>query len=903
MSPRRNKDSQIFFNQSFDKKRLKALISWVFKSSGEAEALKAIDLLKETGFRYATKAGISIGLHDLTTPIQKSWLISESQLSMNTTNRDFSRAKITATERSQRIIDTWHRASESLSKQVVDYFSIYDRFNPVYIMALSGARGNFSQVRQLIGMRGLMADQQGKIVNFPIQSNLREGLTLTEYFISCSGARKGLVDTALRTADTGYLTRRLVDVSHHVVVKKLRCNTARGIAFGPLQSYNKVLLSLKERLVGRVLAENVALQGFALDNFSKSYSTAVHVHVLFSEGDAKQTQPQPQIIAEKDKEISLELASKIVQVRDKVYLRSPLTCGFTHTVCQLCYGWSISQGSLVALGDAVGVIAAQSIGEPGTQLTMRTFHTGGVFSGDLLQEIRAPHPGKICFSKAFQGLLIRTAHGRIAFLSKTQGSLILSNNHNNKSCTLRDNSFFSDIPIPAFTMLFVRQGEKVEVNQLLASFSIRTKEGNQPIKTEQTVFAQLTGRVIEDCSGRFYTKQLKESALLLNSLQEQIPFCKQKLSHGCRAKKNVLARYMSFTSTLPRRKLWSTYSPQKVERLFRLQGLYVPATKGNTEGDARTRRSLQDLGFVRFRQDSSSRCTSSLRVRRENGVTRWNCKTKICNWFLRTNRTPYSKTFSRDLIFSRTLAKRFRKGITSTLLCKQILNRLKKKTSFSTWKSQILSSHKREDLEDDVCKDIEPVRSGRLGFLKILSTRLGATLDYRSPIKSFTLSSVKEERIESLKKGIDYTNLGLALQSFNFLSFINKIESYEQLFLPSGQKIVSKENRFWSSQRWIPKEFTFGKRKPCFCNAPAFRNRFVTSRAFRNQTSVERKALDEPVKPSFASSYKVEDLEFSFSNFAARYLHPEFVKENRFFLQTIAEYGDIVDETYRHKSL
>ena len=221
--------NSIFFNHSFEKKRLKALISWIHKTFGEKEALRVVDELKTTGFINATRAGLSIGLHDLITPPEKPLLISKAQVAMNKTDQDFKGGKITATERSQRIIDTWHRTSDTLRKQVVDYFNTYDQLNSVYIMALSGARGNFSQVRQLIGMRGLMADPQGQIISFPIRSNFREGLTLTEYFISCSGARKGLVDTALRTADTGYLTRRLVDVSHQVVIKRVACNTSRGI--------------------------------------------------------------------------------------------------------------------------------------------------------------------------------------------------------------------------------------------------------------------------------------------------------------------------------------------------------------------------------------------------------------------------------------------------------------------------------------------------------------------------------------------------------------------------------------------------------------------------------------------------------------------------------------------------
>nr|YP_010732357.1 RNA polymerase beta'' subunit [Polulichloris maxima]WDY13271.1 RNA polymerase beta'' subunit [Polulichloris maxima] len=668
------KENSIFFNHSFDKKRLKALISWVFKKYGELEALKVLDILKSTGFQYATKAGISIGLHDLTTPTTKSWLISESQQSMNTTYRDFISAKITATERSQRIIDTWHRASESLSKQVVDYFGIYDTFNPVYIMALSGARGNFSQVRQLIGMRGLMADQQGKIVNFPIRSNLREGLTITEYFISCSGARKGLVDTALRTADTGYLTRRLVDVSHHVVVKRIRCNTDRGIAFKDLQSYNKILLSLKERLVGRVLAENILLTD--------------------------------KLLAKKDKEINTQLALDITRHRNQVFIRSPLTCGFTHEVCQLCYGWSISQGSLVSLGDAVGVIAAQSIGEPGTQLTMRTFHTGGVFSGDLLQEIRAPYAGKIEFSKAFQGLLIRTGHGRIAFFSKTSGFLILRKDSKESP---------HSIPIQPFTMLFVRQGEKVEKNQLLGEASIQKKEGNQPIKTEQILFAELSGRIIEDCSGKTYLKYLKESSLLVD----------------------ILRNYMSRKSML---------------------------------------------------------CKKEPRKPIEINV---DAKENIC-------------------------------------------------------KTQLLTSYKVEDLESDLFRYIEPVKSGRLGFLKILATRIGSTFNYTSPIK------FKNE----------------VFQSF--------YQDFDSQYLRNASKVWLKQNLKHTSPECTEnaKQSILGMSTSSFALAKRF------AKAKPTLLPLSRICFFEAKQTSYGSPVSI--------NSAKKYLHPEYIKENRFFLQTIAEYGDII---------
>ena len=572
--------NSIFFNHSFEKKRLKALISWIHKTFGEKEALRVVDELKTTGFINATRAGLSIGLHDLITPPEKPLLISKAQVAMNKTDQDFKGGKITATERSQRIIDTWHRTSDTLRKQVVDYFNTYDQLNSVYIMALSGARGNFSQVRQLIGMRGLMADPQGQIISFPIRSNFREGLTLTEYFISCSGARKGLVDTALRTADTGYLTRRLVDVSHQVVIKRVACNTSRGIVLkalqtGPVGGSNKTMLPLKDRLIGRVLAEDIKipnvmfedstttegcrliinpegvddstrysatqssklefkperapnstttlnettrslgvarllslrtsvsehpkkLEHFAETEFGnrnsvpgKSSPNSTFREARVTEGAQSTNSSQTKVstrfskLAARDSEISPDLAFKIACLRDRVIVRSSLTCACIHEVCQLCYGWSLSQGKLVSLGEAVGVIAAQSIGEPGTQLTMRTFHTGGVFSGDLLQDIRAPHAGKVFFPQALQGLLVRNAQGQIAFLIKTPGALLLDDG---KSQVTR-------IQLEAATMVFVRQGEVIESNTIIGELAVMTKEGNQPIKSRQTLFAEFGGRV------------------------------------------------------------------------------------------------------------------------------------------------------------------------------------------------------------------------------------------------------------------------------------------------------------------------------------------------------------------------------------------------------------------------
>jgi len=511
--PKKEDLDPLFFNYSFDKNRLKALILWSLTNNGEKATLDLVEKFKNIGFEYATKAGVSLGIDDLKIPPNKRWLLSRAEFNIQSAEMQYQQGNLTAVEQFQHLIDTWHRTSENLKQSVVKHFRSTDVLNPVFMMAFSGARGNISQVRQLVGMRGLMSDPQGQIIDFPIRSNFREGLTLTEYVISCYGARKGVVDTALRTANSGYLTRRLVDVSQHVVIWLFNCQTRRGIFLTDMKEGGKIILSLKDRLVGRVLAEDI----------------------------------HP--IAFRNQQVSKELASKIVPLKNTVLIRSPLTCNVKNSVCQLCYGWSLSQGILVPLGEAVGILAAQSIGEPGTQLTMRTFHTGGVFSGDVMDEIRAPYKGIIDFSETLQGRLIRTSHGKIAFLTKVNGLLRIKrciplNAEQNltnispdsprtpfitktgdngfekeKKETLKSKNLKSSMPllaahreknkkteiledikidIPASTVLFVRQGEIVFEEQLLAEISSMSNQTNERIKAKHNLSSELEGKLFFD---------------------------------------------------------------------------------------------------------------------------------------------------------------------------------------------------------------------------------------------------------------------------------------------------------------------------------------------------------------------------------------------------------------------
>ena len=391
------KNSTFFFNRCFDKTRLKNFILWFFNKYGANETVKLVENLKNVGFEYATKTGISLGIDDLKIPLIKSENIKETEEKIKKIELNFQKGNLTEIERKQQFIEEWNFASDKLKTSVVQFFKATNIFNSIYMIAFSGARGNISQVRQLIGMRGLMVDPQGEVLEFPIRSNFREGLNLTEYIISCYGARKGVVDTALRTATSGYLTRRLVDVTQHVIIGKQNCKTTHGIKFASLIDGNKIILPLKNRLVGRILLDDI-------------FETC------------KKTKRKKKI-GEKNQEISSKLALKLTRSKKSILLRSPLCCSSKNFICQLCYGWSLAHSTIVSIGEAVGVLAAQSIGEPGTQLTMRTFHTGGIFTGGIIDQIYAPFNGKIEYLDILQGKLIRTLNGQIGFLSKIKGRI------------------------------------------------------------------------------------------------------------------------------------------------------------------------------------------------------------------------------------------------------------------------------------------------------------------------------------------------------------------------------------------------------------------------------------------------------------------------------------------------
>nr|YP_009392889.1 RNA polymerase b''''-subunit [Caloglossa intermedia]ARW61451.1 RNA polymerase b''''-subunit [Caloglossa intermedia] len=443
-----------FINKVIDKSELKKLIIWAFRTYGLARASSMADTLKNLGFYYATKAGISLSLEDLRIPPTKNFLISETIGLIRSTDIRYKKGDITAVEKFQKIIDTWHEASDSLKAEVIKYFKNTDPLNPIYMMAFSGARANISQVRQLVGMRGLMSDPQGQIIDLPIYSNFREGLTVTDYFISSYGARKGLVDTALRTADSGYLTRRLVDVAQDIIIREVDCKTSRGILLEDIIDNQKILISLKQALLGRVLAEDV------IDLTSNA------------------------LIAKANQSVDPQLAQRFLDLGiTSVLVRSPLTCSSLKSICQMCYGWNLAHGKIVDLGEAVGIIAAQSIGEPGTQLTMRTFHTGGVFTGQLSRNITSPNEGTLNYPNDLSSIKTRTKHGDYAVLvnSDCQVSVTCSDNKENKISLLKG------------SLLLAGHNSVVKKNQIIAEYPLLDRFRTE--KAQKIISADFSGSI------------------------------------------------------------------------------------------------------------------------------------------------------------------------------------------------------------------------------------------------------------------------------------------------------------------------------------------------------------------------------------------------------------------------
>ncbi|MBN9115832.1 MAG: DNA-directed RNA polymerase subunit beta', partial [Pandoraea sp.] len=397
-------------NKSLKKKEISKLINTAFRRCGLRETVIFVDKLMQSGFRLATRAGISICVDDMLVPTKKEELIGEASKKVKEYDRQYMSGLVTAQERYNNVVDIWGATGDAVGKAMMEQLSkepTVDRdgntvdqesFNSIYMMADSGARGSSAQIRQLAGMRGLMAKPDGSIIETPITANFREGLNVLQYFISTHGARKGLADTALKTANSGYLTRRLVDVTQDLVVVEDDCGTSNGVAMKALVEGGEVVEALRDRILGRVAVADVV------------------------NPETQETVYEAGTLLDEDVVDMIETLGV-----DEVRVRTPLTCDTRFGLCAACYGRDLGRGSRVNVGEAVGVIAAQSIGEPGTQLTMRTFHIGGAASrAAVASSIEAKSNGTVRFSATMR--YVTNGRGEQIAISRS-GEILITDDH------------------------------------------------------------------------------------------------------------------------------------------------------------------------------------------------------------------------------------------------------------------------------------------------------------------------------------------------------------------------------------------------------------------------------------------------------------------------------------------
>ncbi|MCD8316426.1 MAG: DNA-directed RNA polymerase subunit beta', partial [Eggerthellaceae bacterium] len=421
-------DDYPYLNYEMNKKEISRLVEDVCNRYSLSEVPPILDGLKDAGFHYATLAGVTVSVYDATTPPNKDALLAEADAKVAAIDEDYELGLMSDEERHKQVVDIWNETNDEVGDAMADNF---DKFNPIYMMAFSGARGNIKQIRQLAGMRGLMSDPKGEIIDRPIKANFREGLSVLEYFISTHGARKGLADTALRTADSGYLTRRLVDVAQDVIIRDLDCGTTEGVAYPILTEKG----DLDDNLIGRCLLEDiVAPDGTVLIKADDYISSLSQLEMLIRAGI------------------------------EEVVIRTIMTCHSDHGVCQKCYGWDLATGRPVNVGTAVGIIAAQSIGEPGTQLTMRTFHTGGVAGEDITHGL--PRVQELFEARKPKGQ---------AVLAEISGTLQISGDKSSKTITIHDDEGnFKEYVVSARAQMLpgITDGSYVRVGQQITKGSV-----------------------------------------------------------------------------------------------------------------------------------------------------------------------------------------------------------------------------------------------------------------------------------------------------------------------------------------------------------------------------------------------------------------------------------------------
>ena len=433
------------------KKNLGTIIAKCIDKHGLNRSAELLDYIKALGYKYATKGAFTVSVHDVAVPKAKKKILADSEKQVEEVWKQYKRGLITEDERYSSIIKIWEKATNDVTDAMKDNF---DELNPIYMMAQSGARGNMNQLRQIAGMRGLMANTSGKAVEIPIRSCFREGLDVLEYFISSHGARKGLADTALRTADSGYLTRRLVDVAQDIIVREHDCGTTEGIEIEDIKDGNQIIEKLHERLIGRY---------------------ALHDIVNPTTGE---------LIVDNDTLITPDIADKIINAGiNKVEVRSVLECKTKHGVCAKCYGMGLATRKEVNIGEAVGIIAAQSIGEPGTQLTMRTFHTGGVAGGDITQGL--PRVEELFEARKPKGL---------AVISEIDGTVKIEEVKKRKEVTVTSKDNSKTYVISFGSKLKVKEGDQIKAGDPITEGSINPNE-ILDIKGPEGVYNYLTSEV------------------------------------------------------------------------------------------------------------------------------------------------------------------------------------------------------------------------------------------------------------------------------------------------------------------------------------------------------------------------------------------------------------------------
>jgi DNA-directed RNA polymerase subunit beta' len=484
-------------NKVLDKGALRELVDFAYRNLGPKATVILSDRLKDTGYKYSTKGGISISIDDMIIPTAKWDLLKQAEQKVSEIGRQYTEGLITQGEKYNKVVDIWAKATDDVANEMMEAMKnapvldekgrpvmdeegspiLAESLNPIYMMADSGARGSKDQMRQLAGMRGLMAKPSGEIIETPIQANFREGLSVLQYFISTHGARKGLADTALKTANSGYLTRRLADVAQDCTITEQDCGTVMGVEVEPLMEGGEVIQRLGERILGRVTVEDI------LDPFTDEVLIPVGVEI-------------------DERRVKIIEDAGITRAR----IRSVLTCQTEYGVCAACYGRDLSHGQRVEIGQAIGILAAQSIGEPGTQLTMRTFHIGGTASRRVEQaDIRARTAGKVKFLDLN---LVTNAEGKTVVMNRRGGEFAITGK------TGRERERF---PVIYGAHILVAEGQKVEPGELLATWDpfttpIITEVGGSvkfgdllPGKTMQEKVDPVTGKssrtVIESKTG------------------------------------------------------------------------------------------------------------------------------------------------------------------------------------------------------------------------------------------------------------------------------------------------------------------------------------------------------------------------------------------------------------------